>query len=434
LEEPVAVEHPDDAARREMVEEAAQFRAVLTTDGRATKLIQLFDYLLERSADPRAPKEIEVAMSVFGKSAGFDTSQDSMVRAHVYRLRQRLESFNAGRPGVYLHIPKGEYRLLLCGGGGETDGDAAATNAMQPPANHRGIWALIGAGSAASLLLWGLLWANALPGGQPHSAASALGKNDFWRPIATHPLAPVVAASDFYMVAEGKAGHIGRTVMHPLIQSPQELDRYLGEHPELYDALHDRDIYRVPASVAVGAATVLALAGTVRPDGAMGEIVPISQISQNAIDTRDVIYVAPFSQLGKLRSSLLHVSEFEPGADSDEIRNKATGQTFRATMTEEGGDVAPGSAPASMASGYDYGYIASFPERVGNQTIVISGIADTAITQMLRVVADKRQLDVLSQKTGNAKAFEAIYKVRTAGGLVFDTKLLGARPLVASGR
>lgn len=60
-------------------------------------------------------------------------------------------------------------------------------------------------------------------------------------------------------------------------------------------------------------------------------------------------------------------------------------------------------------------------------------MGDLALSQMIRLASDARQLDLLSRETHGANSFEALYKVRTAGGLVFDTNLAIARALQPAG-
>lgn len=55
-----------------MTMEASRFRASLLESSRSSTLVNLFDYLVERADDERSPKEIEIAIEVFGKSGNFD--------------------------------------------------------------------------------------------------------------------------------------------------------------------------------------------------------------------------------------------------------------------------------------------------------------------------------------------------------------------------
>src|SRR5215469_18248300 len=84
--------------------------------GRSRLIRRLFDFLVDCSLTDRAPKEIEVAIDVFGKDAGFDVTQDAMVRVYIHKLRRKLEEFYAGPGGgeaERLVIPKGAYRFVI---------------------------------------------------------------------------------------------------------------------------------------------------------------------------------------------------------------------------------------------------------------------------------------------------------------------------------
>ena len=61
--------------------------------GRSRSYARLLEFLVECARSGRTPKELEIAMGVFGKGADFDPSQDSMVRVYAHNLRQKLEHF-----------------------------------------------------------------------------------------------------------------------------------------------------------------------------------------------------------------------------------------------------------------------------------------------------------------------------------------------------
>src|SRR6204780_5011289 len=80
------------------------------------RLRRMFDYLAEKSLAGQSPKEIAIAMDVFGKSPDFDVSQDALVRVYIHKLRKALDEYYASssNAGVAeLHIPRGEYRLKV---------------------------------------------------------------------------------------------------------------------------------------------------------------------------------------------------------------------------------------------------------------------------------------------------------------------------------
>src|SRR3984957_11085573 len=81
------------------------------------RLRNLFDYLASKTLAGESPKEITIAMEVFGKTPDFDVSQDALVRVYIHKLRKALEGFYASdaaaEAGAALHIPRGEYRLRV---------------------------------------------------------------------------------------------------------------------------------------------------------------------------------------------------------------------------------------------------------------------------------------------------------------------------------
>ncbi|MCF8709641.1 hypothetical protein [Rhizorhapis sp. SPR117] len=407
----------DEATQRLIVEQASQFREVLVGESRSTVLSHLLDYLLERSADRRAPKEIEIAMAVFGKTAEFDTSQDSTVRAHIYRLRQRLHIFNAGKSGMLLEIPKGEYRLILTDEPKSVDEDEAPSLRLKSRNRQKRIRVMVIAGFVATAVFWSLLF---LKGGLGGEALSPLSKSPFWQPVATHERLPLIAVGDFYLVVQsGPEDKVQRLAMHPTIRSGRDLDDYLRMHPDQYSKLHDRDIHRIPARVATGATAILPLVAGMRSDHGVPDIIPVSRISQETIDSRNVIYIGYFAELGELRSPVLRQSRFEPGADFNELKDNSSGKVFRARAAPST-DISNSRGPTKDPFGYDYGYIASYPGPSGNQTIVISGIDDAALSQMIRLVSDKKQLDVLAKKTGGQRLSRLSIKC-VAQGTSFST-------------
>ena len=404
--------------------EASRFRASLLESSRSSTLVNLFDYLVERANDERAPKEIEIAIEVFGKSGNFDTSQDSMVRSHIHRLRQRLDRFNAGKTGPRLIIPKGEYRLVRTEGPDDDVAEAVqAAKSIWERLRARGAIAILVGGNA---VLWSLafLFANYWPMPTP------LAQTELWRPIMANGRTPVIAVGDFYMIAEsGDDGRMERVALNSRIQSEAELSNYLMSNPQQRGKMHARDIYRVPGSVARAAMAVLNQVSAMHRGSGKVEITPVSRISQERIDSSNFLYIQYFAQLAMLRSPILHLSGFAPGDEFEEIVDVASGKVYRVRHSTAVGNPDQGSDATTKSDGVDYGYLASFPGASGSRNLLISGAGDAGLTQIIKIVGDKRQLDTLAERIGGEEAFEALYEVRTMGGLVFETKLLIARPL-----
>lgn len=80
--------------------------------GRSVLMMRLFDLLVSHSSKRGTLSETQIAERVFRKNGEF-SSADAKVRVYMYRLRQRLDIYYAGRSqGERLAIPLGDYRLV----------------------------------------------------------------------------------------------------------------------------------------------------------------------------------------------------------------------------------------------------------------------------------------------------------------------------------
>jgi len=74
----------------------------------------LLSYLVESTLSQNIPKEITIAIDVFGKDSYYNSNKDSTVRYHVHILRKKLDDYyrNEGREDkIRLVIPKGHYEI-----------------------------------------------------------------------------------------------------------------------------------------------------------------------------------------------------------------------------------------------------------------------------------------------------------------------------------
>lgn len=80
----------------------------------------LLSYLVDSTLSNEIPKEITIAMDVFGKDSRFNSNKDSTVRYHVHVLRNKLNKYyeNEGKEDkIRLMIPKGHYEIKFVSSG-----------------------------------------------------------------------------------------------------------------------------------------------------------------------------------------------------------------------------------------------------------------------------------------------------------------------------
>jgi hypothetical protein len=408
--------------RAVIASEAGKFRAMLEGDSRSTTLVRLFDYLLDHSTSARAPKEIEIAIAVFGKNSEFDPSQDSMVRVQMHRLRNRLDGFYAGHSGPRLDIPKGEYRIILANAAVQQEEDTPKAGAsIWKPARVMALVALINIFVWTSLFI--IRYGDKGPGG--------LAQTSLWRSIAAHKQAPLIVAGDSYMFAQSDNGSdVNRLIMRPAIQSETDLDKYLTDRPEEYQKMHDLDVHYMSANTAVSLLPMMSLASLLQGGRDIADMTPASRLSRQALNANDVIYIGRLDELAGLRAVFFHASGFELVDEAAALKDRQSGKRF-VTLPEAFEEAENRKQDRPPAYLHDYGYIACFPGAPGKQIVIVASLQDLALPPMIKLVTDKRQLDILAQRTKGASSFEALYEVRSLGGLKFEVKLLVARPLKA---
>src|SRR5690606_16383599 len=121
--------------------------------GRSRTYAAILEYLAEQAITGSSPKEVSIAMDVLGRDSDFDVGKDSIVRVHIYHLRNKLNPYYAkyGKDEKYrLDIPKGQYMLTST-----LNGPTDQAGTPQPAARQRRT--MIAAGLAISLLIVNLV-------------------------------------------------------------------------------------------------------------------------------------------------------------------------------------------------------------------------------------------------------------------------------------
>jgi hypothetical protein len=76
----------------------------------------LLSYLTQSALSKKIPKEITIAIDIFGKDTTFNSNKDSTVRHHILILRSKLDNYykNEGNKEKFrLVIPKGHYEIQI---------------------------------------------------------------------------------------------------------------------------------------------------------------------------------------------------------------------------------------------------------------------------------------------------------------------------------
>ncbi|MBL8643838.1 MAG: helix-turn-helix domain-containing protein [Rhodospirillaceae bacterium] len=377
--------------------------------GQGGPLPILFDFLAARTAQGTPPKEIEIAVTVFGKDSSTVTG-DASVRVCIHRLRKKLEDFylregNAG--AARLTIPRGEYRLVLASAAEiPTDSDLEPD---EPPsaAKPRPVRALAISIIAMVLILNAAAWLWII------DRRPATGDDTgFLAAINRSNQSLMIVIGDYYLVGESDDGlNVSRLVREFGINSKEDLYTYLMDHPDQMATYSDIGLSYLPTSAGKALQQVVSRLAPNRRVMVMLQ----SEFPLEALRRNDVIYIGLLSGLGKLRDSVLATSRFTIGESYDEIIDTADGTHY---ISQAANAVPKGTMYR------DYGYVSRFAGPNGNHIAVIAGTRDTAVMGAADAIGQPSFMPEIAARLNGTDAFEALYEVQGAGRVNLQSRLL----------
>lgn len=385
--------------------------------GRSRFYAAMLRYLADCAERGHAPKEIEIAAEVFNRGAGFDPSQDSMVRVYAHNLRQKLQQYYADNDvagGDQISIPKGEYRITV-----GADAQPAALQEAAGPAFGGKRLALI---VVASLLL-GVALDRILTSEpeQTDSGYEQVARSALWTPVTDDDVPVTIVVGDYYIFGElDDVGNIGRLVREFSINSGRDLDERFLLDPETADRYIDLDLTYLPSSIAFALRDVVTVLNAANKEI---RIVSMSNLNSSEIRESHIVYLGYLSGLGMLRDFVFAGSELTVGDTYDELVHIQTGETF----------VSEAGMPSGQRSYRDYGLFSTMPAPGGHQFLFVAGTRDEGLMQTARAVTDdtmvNTSIDAIADGAEAPAAFELLYEVAGLGRTNLDAQIVHAAPL-----
>jgi hypothetical protein len=381
--------------------------------GRSEVLNRLFDYLVKVSIAGEKPKEVEVAAAVFRRDSDFDGAQDASVRVAVHRLRRKLEDYYAG-PGredpVRLAVPRGEYRLVAL--------PAELAPPAAPPRRTRSWMVALAVLAVLNLAAWAGWWASHRDGYE------AVRRLPPWAQLLGRDRPLLVVVGDYYIFGDlDEATGAGRLVREYGVNSAQDLDAWLMDHPEAVGRYRDLDLFYLPVGTAAALRDVMPVLApkTGRHDDV--RVVQASDLTPEMLKRNDVLYVGYLSALRLLRDPVFAGSRFRVGDTYDELIDTRTGHRY---ASQEGGPV------QGQASQRDLGYFAAFRGPGGNRIVILAGARDVGLMQTAEAATHPATLKALLAAAGRSDAFEALFEAEGLRRANLGGRLLLAAPLDAA--
>jgi len=398
---------------------------------------RLLGYLAQRTlhgAD--GPKELEIAIDIFGRDATFNCAEDSLVRVAMRSLRQKLLEHYAGagkHDQVVFEIPKGAYRLTARMGAVVDSAEATTGTTAQDAAGHsapwRRVWAaaiaitLLMLSGAANIYLWNARGAVADP------IHDEVRTNAFWSPIVESRRPVMFVLGDLFMFTQTdpQTGRL-QTVRDSLINSSDDLRAFLASNPALSAERGLRYSTMIQKSVAVSMVQILQVLGT---PGRRIEVRLRDELQAEDIRDYDIVYVGPISRLGPLASDYHGQSRYRFDAATAAVTDAESSRQY---LPE--GDLGDHHT--------DYALVARYPGPSGNCIMIFtSGGRNAGLLQVVRMLTSPEGLQKLQLRAGASpsnlpESFEALlavsgYKRTELATSLVDVHALPARAVKATG-
>ncbi|HUB78400.1 MAG TPA: hypothetical protein VMB03_06370 [Bryobacteraceae bacterium] len=393
---------------------------------KSKRLRELLLYLGDRGLQDPAYilREQEIGVDVFGRSADYDTSHDTLVRVQVSQLRKKLQEYfsEEGREEpVVIEIPKGNYAPVFRPRAGLLEGPSAPAPDLpaQPAPAPRQSRAAFWLGMSSGLLLMAAAWWLSASFRQPAVNRSV---NDLWRQLFGNGQTTCAVLADVnLMVFENL---IGRTI--PVSEyETHEFDALAERY--IPDAAQRALAHEVVNRVATSVSDVLA-------GRDFGQVAASQHLSLNLVSARDSSSALVSSQntilLGSLRSNPW-VSLFESQMNfQTDYQEKPAAVRFvnRAPLPGEAADY----RAVWRRTGYCRVAFLPNPKRTGN-TLVISGSDVISTEAGARFVTSEDSIRQLRQKLGLSPGepfphFEVLLKTQVLNDSIPWFELVAYRP------
>ncbi len=366
--------------------------------GRSKKYGAILGYLVDCSIAGKSPKEAAIAVDVLGKEADFDVSRDSIVRVHIYHLRNKLELYysDLGQKEKYrLDIPKGQYMITASLNDKKAEPDLSVTGKVLNRQSFTPWLAVL----VIALLLLNLLPSEDEQPGSRSISAPVLAIHP-WQAFLDDDLPILLVIGDYYIFGETDAsGNVMRMVREFNINSRDDLARLQAEEPGKAGNYYNLDLSYIPISIANAMSRIMPMlhekAGNLR-------VKMISDLETADLASSHIIYLGYLSGIDSLFDLVFADSGLSIGATYDELINLETNDYYIGSSGLSGDD-----------SFQDYAMVSTFPAPNGNHFLMVAGMRDEGLINASQQMTDEAVLISLEQTLGEEKSdsFEVLFEV-----------------------
>ncbi len=378
----------------------------------ASKYQKLLEYLVNSTLEGNVPKEITIAMELFGSEMNDDTLGESNIRVYVHNIRKKLDSYyiNEGRNDkIQFRIPKGRYKV-----------EFVNRKDIGRPASRR---AILITGIILSVLLAANLFRLVLSRGE----GPGKGRHSqwIWGDLLSRDAPLLVIVGDYYLIQEtGMAGR-SRYLRDVRINSESDLDLFLEEFPE-QGTNFERTKHTYLGKYAP--LCIEKLSKLLLSSGKDFQVILSSEFHWKDLRDYNVIYIGSFKSMGVLNNLTKHSNfrfELYPSALHFHDLEEDSVYHYR-----------PFDSRLDDAFETDYSIATKLPGSNGRSVFMFVSVRDIGMIETVEYFTNPesqkmfmQSLDPSFRETG---FFEACFKIEGLDRNSISIDLLHLNPLSAS--
>jgi hypothetical protein len=373
--------------------------------GKSELYPKLLRYLVDASCNGDAPKEMDIALDVFGKDESFNVHEDSIVRVYVHSLRAKLDEYYrhlGDKDEIRIEIPKGAYRVIAA------PQTAAQVGPPQPPVSESSAprtkstryWVIGLVTTILAVSALGNIYLISKEKSYQAQPVNEVGRTFVWRDLLQDRRPVTIVLGDLFFYTEfdkelGRQRYIGDVP----INSREALRTFLKDHPDRASLLGPIDTTLLTKGTAYGLAAIMPI---IQRQGREVTVSILDELDVADIRENDIIFIGPLHRLGPLAEYYDRLSHYTYERDQNRLKDNKTGQylTARKPMSREG---------------LDYGIFAEFRGPEGNHIMIFGSVAsDIGLLQIVHSLTSPAEIarikdQLLTAGQGMPTAFEALF-------------------------
>ncbi len=382
---------------------------------------KLLTYLVEKSIKGEIPKETTIAIDVFDKDAAFNPHEDTLVRVHIYKLREKLEKYylSEGRDDdIRLCIPKGHYAVKFLPLTKKA-GSAKKLRLM--------LYGLISAVVVLFILVFALYIQNT--GLQSRIDEFAVVDRDdpiWYRLIGPQIPTLIVPGNNFFFAMQ--SGLVNETIIarNTEINSINDFNQFVKSHPQLSDSIWVGDYAFLGKESAWSLNHLLPVFFSAHKKV---ELVISSQLSWDDFQKYNIVYIGSYKSLGLLNTLLTNLDfsyTLYPHRVMRKSDDEQASKIYQPEMVRD--------ENYNKDYNRDYALIAKLPGPANNDILIIAGFYFIGVYEATKQISEPELLSILKESLQRRHGtipeyFEILLEISGYGRTGFSTTLIYSKEI-----